>query len=54
MLSGEPEPVMRAIKADYGIIGEGEQTFVELIDKIKCDKDKRSINGLVYWNKKKS
>ena len=53
MLSGEPEPVMRAIKADYGIIGEGEQTFVELIDKIKCDKDKRSINGLVYWNKKK-
>ena len=52
MLSGEPEPVMRSIKADYGIIGEGEETFSELLRSIKRDSDKGLIKGLVFWDKR--
>ena len=48
MLSGEPEPVMRSIDADFGIIGEGEETFNELLLSIKKDSDKGLIKGLVF------
>lgn len=52
MLSGEPEPVMRQIKADYGVIGEGEETFKELLTSIEKNTDKGLIHGLVFWDKK--
>ena len=52
MLSGEPEPVMRTIDADYGVIGEGEETISELLTTIKEDKDKGLVKGLVFWDRK--
>lgn len=52
MLSGEPEPVMRSIDADFGIIGEGEETFNELLLSIKKDSDKGLIKGLVFWDRR--
>lgn len=34
--------------ADYGIIGEGEETLREFIDALKDGKDMRSVKGLMY------
>jgi len=37
-----------ATGADYLIIGEGEETFAELVEALKNEKPLNSINGLVY------
>jgi len=38
---------------DYGVIGEGEETIIELADAIINKKDPSSIKGLAYFNNKK-
>ena len=43
---------MRTIDADYGVIGEGEETISELLTTIKEDKDKGLVKGLVFWDRK--
>jgi len=33
---------------DYGVIGEGEETFVELLDCLKNSRDVSGVKGIVY------
>lgn len=44
-----PERTMKETKsADYGIIGEAEETFKELLDKIENKKDVSNVKGIAY------
>lgn len=43
-----PEKVMQEECFDFGVIGEGEETILELCNALKYDKDFSKINGLVY------
>lgn len=48
LVSGEPEMSLRALDIDFGVIGEGEETIVELLDCIeKCGRFD-TVNGIVF------
>ena len=42
------EEAIQNFPFNYAVYGEGEQTFVELIDHIKGKKELHEINGLIY------
>jgi radical SAM superfamily enzyme YgiQ (UPF0313 family) len=46
-VSGDPDFVLTD-SIDYGVIGEGEQTFVELLDALRQNKEPNDVKGLVY------
>ena len=49
LISNQPELVMEAIPgADFGIIGEGEQTTAELMAALESGTDIAKIQGLIY------
>jgi radical SAM superfamily enzyme YgiQ (UPF0313 family) len=48
IISSEPELMLKALDADFGIIGEGEKTVVELIQAIKYGLNLSEVKGIVY------
>ena len=48
LLTSEPELVMDAMSATFGVIGEGEATIVELIDAISAGVSPAGVNGIIY------
>ena len=49
IMTADPMITMQAMPdVDFGIIGEGEQTSVELIDAIARKLDLTSVNGIIY------
>lgn len=49
IMTADPEVTMKAMpEVDYGIIGEGEQTSVELIEALASGGDVSSVDGLIY------
>jgi anaerobic magnesium-protoporphyrin IX monomethyl ester cyclase len=48
MVSGEPEMSLRVMDIDIGVINEGEQTIVELLDHLEQSKDLRHVCGIVF------
>lgn len=49
IMSADPMVTMQAMPdVDFGIIGEGEQTSVELIDAITRELDISSVDGIIY------
>lgn len=49
IMTADPMVTMQAMPdVDFGIIGEGEQTSVELIDAIARGLDVTSVNGIIY------
>ena len=50
MITADAVPAMEAFYgcADFGVIGEGERTVVELVDAIYHEYDKKGVNGLIY------
>lgn len=49
IMTADPVVTMQAMPdVDFGIIGEGEQTSVELIDAIARKLDLTSVNGIIY------
>ena len=48
IVSAQPELITTNIGADFCVYGEGEYTFLELIDAIENNKDLRNIDGLLY------
>lgn len=49
IMTADPMVTMQAMPdVDFGIIGEGEQTSVELIDAIARKLDLTSVNGIIY------
>jgi radical SAM superfamily enzyme YgiQ (UPF0313 family) len=45
-----PEAIMHYLKADFGIVGDGESSFPKLVIKIKESSDFSQIPGLIYWS----
>lgn len=51
IMTADPEVTMQALpEVDYGIIGEGEKTSVELIEAIAYGHDVSSVDGIIYWD----
>lgn len=48
LLSSEPTVVMEGTGADFGVIGEGEVTMVELDRCLAAGEDPGSVAGLIY------
>lgn len=49
IMTADPEVTMQAMPdVDYGIIGEGEQTSVELIEAIAQGRDIETVDGIIY------
>jgi len=48
IISSDPEPAMRVLGADIGVIGEGEITMRELAEALDNGLPYASVNGLIY------
>lgn len=49
LVTADPESTMRALpEADFGVIGEGEITMVELIDALTCGTSLEDVDGLIF------
>ena len=49
IITGDPFPAMEALEyADYGIIGEGEETTLELCNALSIETDISKIKGIIY------
>ncbi|MAG10909.1 hypothetical protein CMI44_01190 [Candidatus Pacearchaeota archaeon] len=51
IISSEPEFMAENLKFDFGVVGEGEVTIIELLDFIKKNKDVSKVKGIVYKGK---
>lgn len=45
-----PKSLMEQLSADYGIIGEGEETFRQLITALENNQETHNIEGLFAWH----
>jgi radical SAM superfamily enzyme YgiQ (UPF0313 family) len=48
IITAQPEIMFDLLKPDYGIIGEGEQTVLELVNYFKNGGNINSVNGLIF------
>jgi len=49
IITSEPELVFNELKPDFGIIGEGERTIIELLEHLEKNKrDFKKVKGIVY------
>jgi len=48
MMKNEPKLMFEYLNPDFGIIGEGEVTIIELLKAIEHKKDLREVNGIIY------
>ena len=48
MVSGEPGVILDVMDIDYGVVGEGEYTIVELLACIQDSGDFHAVNGIVF------
>ncbi len=51
IVSSDPPLVMEALRPQFSVIGEGEETIVELADAIAHSGDLSSIKGIVYYDR---
>lgn len=49
LLSSEPELIMNALRPDIGVIGEGEDTVVEVVHALAQGGPLENVAGLIYW-----
>lgn len=48
LVSCEPKIVLESLPADIGVIGEGDNTIIEIANALNKDQDLGSIEGIVY------
>ena len=48
IITSEPNLMFESLKPDFGVIGEGEDTILELLDAIEKKKDLKKVNGIMY------
>jgi anaerobic magnesium-protoporphyrin IX monomethyl ester cyclase len=48
LLTSEPELMLESLGIEYGVLGEGEVTIVELLECIRNNGDHSTVNGIVY------
>lgn len=53
VITPEPKLIFESLRPDFGVIGEGEITIVELLDAIENNKDISEVDGIVYWKEGK-
>lgn len=53
IITSEPELMSRALNADYAIVGEGEETIVELLSCLESNGDISKIDGIGYFENNK-
>lgn len=51
IITSEPEAVFNALNPDFAVIGEGEETIVELLESLELGKDIGEVKGIGYRNK---
>lgn len=49
IISSNPKVVFSDLKPDFGILFEGEESVVELVEYLESGGNIEAINGLVYW-----
>lgn len=53
IITPEPEFIFKALKPDFGVLGEGEVTIIELLNAIKNNKCLDKVDGIIYWKEGK-
>ena len=48
IITSEPETIFKLLNPDYAVIGEGEETVIELLEAIKNKKDLKKVRGLEF------
>ncbi|MDO8516834.1 MAG: radical SAM protein, partial [Nanoarchaeota archaeon] len=48
-----PELCFNDLNPDFGVIGEGEETIIELLDSLEKNKNIEKVNGIIYKENKK-
>ena len=51
IMTSEPEFMFNLLKPDYGVLGEGEITIVELLKCIEENGNLKDVNGIIYLDK---
>ncbi|MBU2633624.1 MAG: B12-binding domain-containing radical SAM protein [Nanoarchaeota archaeon] len=54
IITTEPELMLDSLNVDYGVMGEGEATIIELLDCIKNNNDLSNVDGICYKDKEKN
>ena len=54
IITSEPELIFQAINPSFGVLGEGEETILELIKFIELKKDLSKVKGIIYKDAKGS
>ena len=52
IITTEPELIFDTLKPDFGVIGEGEETILELLASVKESKDLTLVDGIIFRNGK--
>jgi radical SAM superfamily enzyme YgiQ (UPF0313 family) len=50
IITSAPEIVFNALNPDFGVLGEGEETIIELLTFLEKEKDLAKVNGIIYKN----
>ena len=48
IITSEPEVIFEALSPDFGVIGEGEKTIIELLKSIEKNKELNKVQGIIY------
>ena len=48
IITTEPELIFDALRPDFGVIGEGEETIVELLEAVKDGRDLSLVDGIIF------
>ena len=48
LLTHEPELIFKDLRPDFGVIGEGEESIMELLDCIERNGDLNQVEGIIY------
>jgi len=48
IITSEPQLMFESLKPDFGVLGEGEETILELLKCIENEKDFKKVNGIMY------
>ena len=47
IITSEPEIIFKALTPDFGVIGEGEETIIELLKSIEKNKELNKVQGII-------
>lgn len=52
VITAEPELIYKMMSPTYGVIGEGEETIVELMEAVESNRDVSKVKGIIYRDRK--